>query len=298
MQLAMKWMCYLLIFVIGGALSDGVYYVSDDPILCPVNQQCYNLSFYTMYPEDYFTSDTIFYFMEGNHVINHSELILITNASNITLQGLTDTTVTITCVNGSGGLSFYDCSQITLHSLHFHNCGGVMTTQLVNELDDQFHLWHYLYGGAYSYHTLLFAFVTGLEISGVTVNNSAGHGLLALNTYNVNMSHCSISYSNIDSYYNPVCLSKYSASCVGGNAFFGYLDTKDCSKSTESHYYIHISDSSFSYGVDRVSPYSNAGLGIDLYYSSNVGIAITIDSVTLTGNTASNGANFFLFSNC
>ena len=289
----MKWMCYLLIFVIGGALSDGVYYVYDDPTLCPMNQQCYNLSFYTMYPEDYFTSDTIFYFTEGTHAINHSELILITNASNITLQGLTDTTVTITCVNGSGGLSFYDCSQIRLRSLHFRNCGGVMTTQLVNELDDQFHLWDYLFGGGYSYHTLLFAFVTGLEISRVTVNNSAGHGLLALNTYNVNMSHCSISYSNIDSYYNPVCLSKYSASCVGGNAFFGYLDTKDCSKSTESYYYIHISDSSFSYGVDRVSPYSNAGLGIDLYYSSNVGIAITINSVTLTGNTASNGANFF-----
>ena len=300
MQLAMKWMCYLLIFVIGGALSDGVYYISDDPTLCPMNQQCYNLSFYAMYPEDYFTSDTIFYFMEGNHVINNSELILITNASNITLQGLTDTTVTITCVNGSGGLSFYDCNQITLRSLHFHNCGGVMTTQLVNELDD---------GIAFNYvtrvnislheynknthHTLLFAFVTGLDIFGVTVNNSAGRALSALNTYNVHMSHCYFSYSNIDSYYRSTC-SYHDLRCIGGNAFFLYLDTVNCLRNTESYYYANISDSSFSYGVDRVSSeLLNAGLGFGLYYSSNIGIDVTINSVTLTGNTATNGANFF-----
>ena len=100
----MKWLYYFFMFVVGGVLSDGVYYVFDGPTHCPMNQQCYSLLFYATYPEDYFTSDT----MKGNHVINHSELILITNASNITLQGLTDTTVTITCVNGSGGLSFYD----------------------------------------------------------------------------------------------------------------------------------------------------------------------------------------------
>ena len=56
-------------FVIGGVLSDGVYYVSDDPTHCPIDQQCYSLLFYATYPEDYFTSDTIFYFMKGNHVI-------------------------------------------------------------------------------------------------------------------------------------------------------------------------------------------------------------------------------------
>ena len=291
----MKWMCYLLIFVIRGATSDGVYYVSDDPTLCPVNQQCYNLSFYTMYPEDYFTSDTIFYFMEGNHVINHSELILITNASNITLQGLTDTTETITCVNGSGGLSFYDCNQITLKSLHFHNCGGALKAELNSELDDRIALdhWNFTYFGD-TYHTLLFAFVTGLEIFGVTVNNSVGRALSALNTYNVHMSNCSISYGNIDSYYNPVCLNTLNTKCLGGNAFFVYLDTKNCLRNTESYYYVNISNSSFSYGIDRVrSQLFNAGLGFGLYFTSNIGINVTINSVTLTGNTAADGANFF-----
>ena len=304
MQLAMKWMCHLLIFVIGGALSDGVYYISDDPTLCPMNQQCYNLSFYAMYPENYFTSDTIFYFMEGNHVINNSELILITNASNITLQGLTDTTVTITCVNGSGGLSFYDCNQITLQSLHFRNCGGVMTTQLVNELDDCITL-DYIYTrvnisyreyNKNTHYTLLFAFVTGLEIFGVTVNNSAGRALSALNTYNVHMSHCYFSYNNIDSYYRSACLNYtyHDLRCMGGNAFFLYLNTVNyCSRNTESYYYVNISDSSFNYGVDRVNKVLNAGLGFGLYYTSNIGIDVTINSVTITGNTAAYGANFF-----
>ena len=296
-SLAMKWLYYyFLIFVIGKALSDGVYYVSDDPTLCPMDQQCYNLSFYTMYPEDYFTSDTIFYFMEGNHAIFDSELILITNASNITLQGLTDTTVTITCVDGSGGLSFYDCNQIALRFLHFRNCGGAVATELDDELDDRinFNLWDYLYGGRYSYHTLLFAFVTGLDISGVTVNNSAGRALSALNTYNVHMSHCYFSYSNIKSYYRTRCMNYRRPRCLGGNAFFLYLDTVNCSRNTESYYYVNISDSSFSYGVDRVSSeILNAGLGFGLYYSSNIGIDVTINSVTLTGNTAADGANFF-----
>ena len=39
---------------------------------------------------------------------------------------------------------------------------------------------------------------------------------------------------------------------------------------------------------------TNAGLGMSLYYSTNIGMDINIESTTLYGNTAQLGANLFI----
>ena len=52
----------------------------------PTDLPCHNLSFYVADYTSFFTNDTIFYFLEGTHILQGT--LNISNVSNITLQGL------------------------------------------------------------------------------------------------------------------------------------------------------------------------------------------------------------------
>ena len=290
------WQLLVALFYLLSLTGGDEYYVfsPNNPHDCPIDLPCHNLSFYTNNSELYFINNTIFYFLEGTHTLEQDELMVISDVSNLTLTAQDESFVSITCLQSvGGGLAFFMCNDITINKLHFYSCGGKVPGVLLDMLED-FAMTNFsvlLFG--YTSHTFLFIAVTDLTIYGMSVQNSTGYGLAAVNTFNVQLSYSSFNYSNIVTYTDPSCSSTDTfRTCFGGNAYFLYIDPRDCLPLNETYYYLIISHSSFDYGVDKEDLYTNAGLGIGMFQSASFGIDVTIDSVTTIGNMAYYGANF------
>ena len=292
------WQLLVALFYLLSLTGGDEYYVfsPSNPQDCPTGLPCHNLSFYTDNSELYFVNNTIFYFLEGTHTLEQDELLMISDVSNLTLTAQDESFVSITCLESvGGGLAFFMSNDITISKLHFYSCGGKVPGILLEMLED-FAMTKFsvlLFG--YTSHTFLFIAVTNLTIYDISVQNGTGYGLAAVNTFDVQLSYSSFNYNNIATYTNPRCSSTDTSkikTCFGGNAYFLYIDPRDCLPVNETYYYLNISHSSFNYGVNKVDFYTNAGLGIGMFQSASFGIDVTIDSVTTIGNTASYGANF------
>ena len=119
-----------------------VYYVTTDDAtgherLCPLHQICHNLSYYISQPDYYFTSDTTFIFLEGEHTLDREYPVHVSNIHNLTLKGqgqwpvagaeetVMQSTVIIKCVRGLGGFYFSTSYDITVEGLTVVHCGGL-----------------------------------------------------------------------------------------------------------------------------------------------------------------------------
>ena len=291
------WQILAALFYLLSLTTGDVYYVSsrNNPENCPVDYPCYNLSYYVNNSELYFTDDTIFYFQEGTHTLEQDELVMISDVSNLTLTAQDESFVSIICLESVGGLAFFMCNDIAISMLHFYNCGGIVSNEQHDHLVQFSKTRISLNFFGYTRHTFLFFRVTDLTIYEVSVQNSTGYALAAINTFDVELSYSTFSYNNIASYSDPICNitnGSESLSCYGGNVYFLYADPRDCSPDNETYYYLNISHSTFNYGVNIASEFLNAGLGIGMFQSASYGIDVTIESVTTIGNTAYRGANF------
>ena len=79
----------VILYIYSGCVTASEYYVSpaSNGESCPYNDlPCHNFSYYIADYLFYFTDDAIFYFLEGTHTLQG--ILNISNASNITLQGL------------------------------------------------------------------------------------------------------------------------------------------------------------------------------------------------------------------
>lgn len=287
---------FLLFFLLPILARADEYYVSSSTSgPCPV-VECYNLSYYVSASDQYFTDDTILYFMEGTHLIEDQLMIVISDVTNLTLAGWNTSGVYIECLGGRGGMGFFQCTDITLTDITISGCGAQVPNELIHSVNEVLHpTWQYLYGPSHSYHTLFFAVVEGMRLNGLTVQYGKGRAVSAANAFNVTIADSLFQYNNIDTFTDPHCAPElFNVSCYGGNVHLTYIDLLTCPPLNESYYYIDISHSSFIRGVDIVNAFLNAGLGILMGYSANYGIDINIDSVHIEGNTALRGANFDL----
>ena len=292
----------LLVLVIGCSLGVHavVYHVAEDVLDCPDNVTCHELSFYTNQPDLYFTNNTIFYFLEGNHILRQQKLVVIRGVSNLTLQGegvveqgfsetVMQSTAVVSCLNGSGGLLFFQCQNTMLSSLTFTNCGGRITGDVQQYIINTSSIWEEP-DNSISY-TLVFYNGIDFTISELSIQNGTGYGLTTFNTFNVRLSNSSFSRNNQNSYQTGDC----SFECFGGNALFLYFDTYDCLAADGMNYFLDISNSNFSHGVDRVSNLIiGSGLGINVITSTNYKVTVSVRSVILHDNLARYGANLFL----
>ena len=133
----MSWyqFCYIvlvILYIYNEHITASEYYVSatnGEPCPPTTDLPCHNLSFYS---DDYFTDDTIFYFLEGTHTLQRT--LVINGVSNLTLQGLghieqgfhktvMQSTSVIMCNDDTrGGMAFKDSSEVILKFLTIANC--------------------------------------------------------------------------------------------------------------------------------------------------------------------------------
>ena len=281
------------------------YVVAKDGAPCPenVSNECHYLSYYSKNSSLYFSSDTLFLFLQGTHLLEGEELLVIQGVSNLTLQGLgrmeagfhwtvQQSNVMITCANLKGGLALVNCSDITLRTITLFNCGG-----FAGNLIDNSTFWYHFNANGQTQQSLLLAYVTRLSLFQVSVQNCTGRGLSLLNVFNVSITQSYFSGNNLNSYFDKVCIAKGSSeSCIGGNTQVLYENAVDCTMPAETFSTLNITNSSFSFGVD-LYPHFHAlgsGLGISLYYSSSIGIEVHLSSLILYGNTGYHGANLYI----
>lgn len=112
-----------------GSLSAALeyYVVAANGASCPLyNISCYNLSYYASRPETYFTSDTVFSFLSGSHVLDDQEIVRVNAVTNLTLLGSSgenggNPLAVIQCV-GSGGVLCISSTSLRIIDIEIQNC--------------------------------------------------------------------------------------------------------------------------------------------------------------------------------
>ena len=167
---------FINLFLCSTALE---YYISaSNGTSCPndVDRPCHSLSFYCSNSSLYFTNNSIFYFLEGNHKLLHP--LMIENVNNLTLQGkghieqgfhetvMQSTSIIrcispITSVDATGGLFITKSYNIILRNITITNCS--------NNQDQS---------------SLIFSTVFNAILNGVLIQPLSGTGLTMYNCLN------------------------------------------------------------------------------------------------------------------
>ena len=158
----------LLLFT---AVTASEYYVSapnGEPCPHTIDLPCHNLSFYS---DDYFTDDTIFYFLEGTHTLQRT--LEINNVSNLTLQGLKTVShlPQLQCSGNKNGILFTNTNDVHISDLLIGECGHQPAFQTSNS----------------PYNNSAMSFVNSSHVlfRNTQIFNSTGIGLLVVNSINI-----------------------------------------------------------------------------------------------------------------
>ena len=189
--------CILLVLLVllpSTVTTTKVYYViaNDEQLSrCPYYSTCHKLSYYISSSEYYFTYDTTFIFLEGQHSFDISDHVQVSNVHNLTLRGqgewpvegpeetVMQSNVTINCTEGRGGFHFFNSQNIIVEGLTIVNCGN----QAVFDFSD----------------------VQQLTFQKNSIQNMTGYGLRVVNCKYVAITNCS--------YYRSVlCNASYNSS--------------------------------------------------------------------------------------
>ena len=125
----------LLLAVAVSTFAFDYYVVSDDSQSCPPGNECHNLSYYISYFEQYFTSNSTIVFLEGEHMLEREDHVLVHDIDSLGLIGqgqwvegsektMWQSTVIINCTKGRGGFSFHDSGNVVVEMLTMINCGS------------------------------------------------------------------------------------------------------------------------------------------------------------------------------
>ena len=294
--LFVRWCCIyyimsVILFLYNGYVTTAsrykysTYYVSAGLHGVPckhTERPCHDLSFYVRHHKHYFSTNTIFHFLEGIHTLDHP--LRIKSVSKLTLQGqghivqgfhdtVKQSTSIITCNNLKGGIVFDEGTHIVLKFLTIVKCGlSYQKYKLINAV------------------SLVFIDSHTVTLESVSVQNSSGLGLYLFNTVNV-----LIAKSTFANNQHPKKCQK----CFGGNAVIDYL-YKDATKKRQVHT-LDIVKSNFTFGLNHqdcfISEVSNmrssGGLSIFLHHKKNLfKVLVSIDSVVFYSNSGEVGANF------
>ena len=182
--------------------------------------------------EQYFTSNTIFYFMEGVHIIADFQSLLIHQVSNLTLvgqevkeQGQNDTQhkAVIKCASPTSNIIITFSNHITVMNLTITNCGrrwhlsSLLSLQYYSYLDSR--------GSRISIFalfnvTLGFIETVDVTLRKISVVDNSGIGLCAVNGFDIVINESIFSHNN----YNPITQGCNDLICNGGNIVLLFTD--------------------------------------------------------------------------
>ena len=241
----------VILYIYSGYVTASEYYVSAAPNGedCPsIDLPCHKLSYYAADYASYFTDDTIFYFLEGTHILQ--DTLEISGVSNITLQGLghieqgfhetvMQSTSVIWCKDyNRTSIRFISSRNVVLESLTIANCG---------EFDN--------YQGYIV--SLLFFDINIVTLEWVSVQNNSGYGIYLVNVKAVLITNSSFANNGAPETF-------------GGNALNYYYDQ------VERLSRVNIVKSNFTMGL---------GCGMTLLYYNETEADVIINNSIFSHNT-------------
>ena len=268
----------VILYIYSGYVTASEYYVSaasDEERYPSTDLPCHNLSYYTADYEFFFTNDTIFYFLQGTHILKGT--LIISGVSNITLQGQGDieqgfhetvmqSTSVIRCSDYSrGGIQFTNSRAIVLKSLTIANCGAFFNNS---------------YGEGNV--SLLFVDINNVTLEWLSVQNGSCIGLYLYNTFDLLIA-------------NSTFTNNGGLNTIAGNAAIFYEDQLKRSS------IVNIVKSNFTLSL---------GYGMALLYfnENDYEVEVIIENNNFLHNTAQYGGGVFIhwengsgsieFSNC
>ena len=249
--------------------TDVYYVIADDAEQsCPPHQICHNLSYYISQPDYYYTSDTIIFFLEGEHSFDREDLVYVSNVTNLTLKGqgqwpvagaeetVMQSTVIINCTRGRGGFYFAVSHDITVEGLTVVNCGGHDNKAV-----------------------MYFDTVVNLFFHKNSIQHMTGYGLFVHNCDNVIITKCSY-------YHSALCnISDYKYEYGGGVGIV--YDTQY----SNTGYTLELSHSNMTNCCCVLQP----GGGISLQENSRFGsIRVLLSHLVLSHNSATDTKSTFI----
>ena len=303
----------LLVAILGSSLSaasqyDHTYYVTPNVSLCTnVNYTCRDFKTYFNNASYHFQSGTEFIFLPGIHLFDLGSILSVQDIVNIRLVGsdtFTQRSVaedvekygfdpyafdrnvsylqssTIILCTSPSALSFSNIKNLTLENITILNCGKYLTTNISSIINVSIYMFN----------------VYNLLIDGLSVQNSSGYGLYALNVLGQSQIMRSSFVGNnqfvknlfqdepirnckneVGSLYKSGPLSEYK----GGNVEFLYSDV-----SLPSNFQLNIFLVVFALGINSGSYGAGLTLSSD---ESMYNLSINIDGLVAYRNQAGNG---------
>ena len=290
-------------------VSCTMYYVSaSNGTDCPHNTVCNNLSYYL--DNELMTSNTVLIFLNGTHILEREEPVVISGVTNLTLKGegimeegshwtVKQSTVVIKCRHHKVGLFIVDWSNVHISSITFDGCGlpvqGQLKTHIMSNYNSSFpYNWEFVVG-LDAGHTLMFLNGSGLSLNYVTIQYGTGYGLTIVNSYSVSITNSYFFKNNI------VNKGRQCSSCRGGNIRIGHILSTGCPNLEEESSVLAIRHTYVSYGVNDGVPNLPSQLFATynfLYFPFGGGIGVIstdyscnkfrfeLDSVTMYSNYA------------
>ena len=280
----------------GANATANVYYVvPDNGIGCPLmkNVTCESLEYYMNDTEQYFTSYTTFYFMEGIHIIGHYQSLLIHDVRNLTLvgqeakeQGQNDTQpkAVIKCASPTSNILITFSNHITVMNLTITNCGR--RWHLSSLLSLRYYSYLYLRGSRISIFALFNVTLGFIETVDVTLQNvlvvdNFGFGLCTVNTFELVINQSLFLRNN----YKAVSQGCTDL-CHGGNIAILFTDKISFCSQNAIIYNVSITNTNITYGREGLHNSDiGAGLYIFMEQVSVYGVRILINKIHAYNNS-------------
>ena len=266
-----------IVVINAGCLAEQVYYVTPNPTTaCPSAARsgtCQTLRQYVSKSEEYFQSDTTFYFLSGTHWLDIPEPVTIHGINRLKMIGdnklipsaqsftQLEPSAVISCNSSASGFVFGVVQSLKIANLSFMHCGA--------DISKAAHFFPYVPQNIQNVTVALsFLLVKNLHLSGVMVKNNSGYGLGTLNLLGNSSIIDSVFSFNKGDNYHP-----------GGNAaVYFMLNEQQCFLLATAEINLNILSSKFIYGSSfKIAglPPSPPGLSIVLYQEcSHVSIHI------------------------
>ena len=275
----------------GVSTTGDVYYiVANNGTSCPLmkNVICESLEYYMNDTEEYFTSNTAFYFMEGVHIIGHYQSLLIHQVSNLTLIGHqevhhdTQPKAVIKCASPTSNILITFSNDITVINLTITNCGR--RWHLSSLLSLQYYLYLYSRGSsitifAFFNVTLGFIETVNVTLQNVSLLDNFGFGLCTINTFELVINQSLFSRNNYDS-VSKGCTEL----CHGGNIAILFTDEIILCSQDAMIYNVSITNTKITYGREGLSNIG-AGLYIFMEQISVYGVRMLINEIYAYNNS-------------
>ena len=277
----------------GASTEARVYYVvADNGTSCPFmeNVTCESLEYYMNDTEQYFTSNTTFYFMEAIHFIGHYQSLLIHQVSNLTLVGHqevhhdTQPKAVIKCASPTSNILITFSNHITVMNLTITNCGR--RWHLSSLLSLQYYSYLYSRGSRISSFalfniTLGFIETINVTLQNVSVLDNFGFGLCTVNTFELVINKSLFLRNNYKA-MSQGCTDL----CYGGNIAILFTDKISFCSQNAIIYNVSITNTNITYGREGLHNSDiGAGLYIFMEQVSVYGVRIMVNKVHAYNNS-------------